>query len=80
MRVHFNAFWKGFLERTDQNHVGFFLDLLEKTLGRECIIDSKEKADILVESGFGPSLTKTRPWKMKIMFTGEPWERDNVDD
>ncbi len=80
MRVHFNAFWKGFLERTDQNHVGFFLDLLQKTLGRECMIASKEHADILVESGFGPSLTKTRPWKMKILFTKEPQECDNVDD
>ena len=80
MKVHFNAFWDGFLEKTNQNHCDFFLELLKRVFKEECTVGTFEDSDILVESLFGKSIAKQRDWRYKIQFSGETVKVDNSDD
>ena len=77
MKVHFNGFWDGFLEKSNKNHVEFLLDLLSKVFNEECLIGSFDESNILVESLFGPSVLKSKHWNYTFLFSGESRLREN---
>jgi hypothetical protein len=77
MKVYFNAFWDGFIDKTNKNHSGFFLELLSKVFKEECTIGSLTDSDILVESIFGNSVLKSRTWNYTFLFSGESRLREN---
>ena len=78
MKVFINAFWDGFLDKTNSTHVDFFLLLLNQVFGSPVIISSSiHESDILLESIFGSSVLGHRHWKYSFLFSGEsrlvPW-------
>jgi hypothetical protein len=77
MKVYFNAFWSGFIEKTNKNHCGFFLHVLTKVFKQECFVGSFDDSDILVESLFGQSLLKSKVWKYTFLYSGESRLREN---
>jgi hypothetical protein len=72
MKIYFNGFWGGFLERTDPVHVGFFLELFTKVFGVSCEIGCLNESDILCESMFGDSVLNEKKWSKKMYYLGEP--------
>ena len=78
MKVFINAFWDGFLDKTNSTHVDFFLLLLNQVFGSPVIISSSiHESDILLESIFGSSVLGHKGWKYSFLFSGEsrlvPW-------
>ena len=73
MKVFIHGFWGGFVEKTDANHCGFFLDLF-KQLFQENIEISTEinECDILLESIFSrDTFLLVKKWKYSFFFYGE---------
>jgi hypothetical protein len=79
MKVFINAFWDGFLDKTNSTHIDFFLLLLTKVFNCSIIHSSNiDECDILLESIFGSSvLFNSKKWKYSFLFSGEsrlvPW-------
>ena len=74
LTVFFNGFWPGFLDGTNPNHSGFFLDLFRrvfKTTTPVRIETNSSLADILCESHCKSSMIDFKPWKYSFFFTGE---------
>jgi hypothetical protein len=71
--VYFNAFWKGFLDKSDPIDYTFFLDFFEKVFKTNCVLGNNiQEADILVESMFGSfQLVGAKQWKYAFYFSGE---------
>jgi hypothetical protein len=79
LRVYFNAFWPGFMSQ--QKTLEFFTRLLGLVFGTDIKITSDVKrAELLVESGFGPSILGVKPWRATFLFMGESWTRPNWRD
>jgi len=79
MKIYFNAFWPGFIDKTDTVNVKFFLDLFIKSFKEQCQIGDINNSDILCESLFGPSALSLKNWKYTILFSGESRLRENID-
>lgn len=80
MKVYFNAFWGGFVEKTDAVHCQFFIDLFQKIWNEPIELGDKESSDILCESIFGVSALKDKPWKYSVLFSGESrLQKDPID-
>jgi hypothetical protein len=72
MLVFINAFWSGFLEKTDGVHFGIFQTLLSKVFDQAVYITKNiEEANILLESSFGESVLLNKKWTYSIFFSGE---------
>jgi hypothetical protein len=73
IRVFFNKFWPGFIEKTDIMDCSFFVQLLEKTYNAPIlVVQTPNDATILVESIFGSySYLNYKKWRATILFTGE---------
>lgn len=80
--IFINGFWSGFVSKNDGIHIGFIETILKKTklLNFE-LTDNIDKANILLESCFGSSISNTKKWDKKIYFSGESWKvnEDNYD-
>lgn len=77
--VYFNAFWPGFMSQTKT--LEFFTRLLGLAFDADVKVTTDIKhAELLVESGFGPSLLGTKPWRATFLFMGESWTRPNWRD
>jgi hypothetical protein len=79
MKVYFNAFWSGFIEKTNSTHCGFFLELFTQLFNEPCEIGNMYDSDILCESLFGDSVLEKRKWKWSFLFSGESRLRANDD-
>lgn len=72
--IFLNAFYYGFVERTDANNIGFFEKLFSKTILKNFKITKDiNEANVLFESVFGNTLANIKKWKYKILFSGEPY-------
>jgi hypothetical protein len=71
--IYVNAFWSGFIDKTDANHIDFFENILKQTkLSNYQITNDLDKANVLFESLFGNSFVNVKQWKYKIHYSGEP--------
>ena len=75
MKVYFNGFWGGFIEKTDGINVDFFIKLLTDVYNEEInISDNLDDSDILVESVFIKNeYINYKKWKATFLFTGESY-------
>jgi hypothetical protein len=80
MKVYFNAFWGGFLEKENPVHCGFFLDLISKLLNETCEVGTLEESSVLCESLFGDSVLRKKTWNLTILFSGESRLRENNEE
>jgi hypothetical protein len=72
LSIFFNGFWGGFLERTDPNNVGFFLELFRRVFKTDTVISvDPNSADVLCESQYARSAMSYKKWKYSFFFTGE---------
>jgi hypothetical protein len=70
--IYINAFYDGFIDRTDANNINFFEMLFKKTnLYNFEITNDLNKANVLLESCFGNSICKYKKWDKTIFFSGE---------
>jgi hypothetical protein len=82
MKIYFNGFWNGFIDKTDPVNNIFFLDLFEKVFNTKCEIGNINDSDILCESLFGRSILNYKKWKYTFFFSGESylkWDTSNYD-
>jgi hypothetical protein len=73
MKLHVHGFWGGFIEQTDADHVGFFIELFKMVFQENIEIEHDvNHSDILLESIFSES-TKLfdKTWKYTFLFSGE---------
>ncbi len=72
MFIYVNGFWSGFNECTDGVNFEFFKFIFEKVFNEEInLTNNFFKADILLETFFGPSMYFTKKWKYSVFFSGE---------
>jgi len=72
--IYLNAFYYGFVEKTDANTIEFFEKLFSKTILKNFkITNDINIANVLFESVFGNTLADIKVWKYKILFSGEPF-------
>jgi hypothetical protein len=72
--IYLNAFYYGFVEKTDANTIEFFEKLFSKTILKNYkITNDINLANVLFESVFGNTLADIKVWKYKILFSGEPF-------
>jgi len=72
--IYLNAFYYGFVEKTDANTIEFFEKLFSKTILKNFkITNDINLANVLFESVFGNTLADIKVWKYKILFSGEPF-------
>ena len=78
MKIFFNGFWEGFLEKRDPIHVDFFTKLLFDVYDEEAVITYNiDEADILVEAIFtNRFFINYKKWKASFLFTGESYYTD----
>jgi hypothetical protein len=75
--IYVNAFWSGFDNKTDANHIGFFEKIFQETkLNNFELTPDIDKANVLFESLFGKSLITFKQWKYTIYYSGETWPND----
>jgi hypothetical protein len=76
MKVFFNAFWGGF--DSNPRSIEFFTKILSEVFS-EPVVRGENMADceLLVESGFGPSVLSLKTWRASFLFMGESWTRAN---
>jgi hypothetical protein len=75
MKVYFNGFWGGFIEKTDPISVEFFTNLFFDIYGEHIsITDSLDEANILVEAVFTSTYyVNYKKWDASFLFTGESY-------
>ena len=74
LKIYVNNFWNGFVERTDINHIGFFLDLFKLVYNVEITHSTNiNECDLLLESVCGGNPTKLfeKKWRHTYLFSGE---------
>jgi len=75
MKVYFNGFWDGFVEKVDPIDIDFFLKLLSDVYNEDVIFTfNLDDSDILVESIFtNKTYINSKKWKASFLFTGESY-------
>ena len=75
MKVYFNGFWDGFVEKKDPIDIDFFLKLLFDIYNEDIMVTfNLDEADILVESIFtNKTYINYKKWKTSFLFTGESY-------
>jgi hypothetical protein len=72
MLVFVNAFWSGFLDKSNAVHFGVFQTLLSNAFNEAIYpTNNYEEADILLESSFGDSALLYKKWSYSIFFSAE---------
>ncbi len=76
MKVFFNAFWDGF--DSNPRSLEFFTKILSAVFSVPVVRGEKmADCELLVESGFGPSVLSLKKWRASFLFMGESWTRAN---
>ncbi len=76
LRVYFHSFWPDFPPLTRQ----FFCEILSHIYNAPVIEGDYNNSNILMESVFGGSVLKDKPWKHTYLYSGESYLRDNHAD
>ena len=75
MKIYFNGWFSGFIEKTNPGlHVDFFLNLFEKVYGAKCFVGSLSDSNILCEFDMligCNTLVTSRIWQHTYLFSGE---------
>ena len=72
MKVFFNAWFAGFLDRTNPGlTVDFFIELLSKTFKTPIEIGTLADSEVLCETVFGNTQLYSKKWKYSFLFSGE---------
>jgi hypothetical protein len=74
MKVFFNGWYSGFIEKTNANNVSFFLNLFNKIYDEEISIGTYDNSDILCEFDMlinSYSVVNLKNWKHTYLFSGE---------
>jgi hypothetical protein len=71
MKVYFNGFWDGFIEKTNPVHCEFFLRLFSLIWNEQVEVGDIETSEILCESIFGESKRSAKQWATTVLFSGE---------
>lgn len=74
LKLFINNFWGGFVEKTDVNHIGFFIDLFQIVYNCNIVHSNiMDECDILLESvcGFSPTKLFSKKWLNTYLFSGE---------
>jgi len=75
MKIHFNGWFGGFIDKTNPGlHVDFFIELFEKIYKETCEIGTLENSDILCEFDMllgSSSKIHFKTWKHTFLFSGE---------
>jgi hypothetical protein len=73
--IYIHAFWGGFKDKTDANHVGFFEKIFQQTKFKNFeLTNNIDTANVLFESVFEKSLTAIKKWNYTIYYSGEAIE------
>ena len=78
MKIYFNSFWDGFINKKNPVNISFFLDLFEIIFNIKCNIGNINDSDILCESFFGQSVLNYKKWKYSFFFSGESSNREDT--
>lgn len=78
LKVHFHAFWPGFLE--DKKGKDYFLNILETVYGVPVLQGTEPDSDILMESVFGESVLNHKKWKHTYLYSCEAYLRSNASE
>ncbi len=79
MKVFFSAFWGGFDINTKT--IDFFTKILSSVFSVPVSRGTTmAECELLVESGFGPSVLTAKTWRASFLFMGESWTRSNWRD
>ena len=81
MKIYFNGWYSGFLNKTNPTHIQFFLDLFSSVYNEACEIGSINDSDILCEFDMlldcPGTLINHKKWKQTYLFNGESTMRTN---
>jgi len=85
MKIFFNGWFSGFLDKTNPGvTVDFFVNLFKLVYKENCEIGSINESDILCEFDMlidcGGSLIKHKKWKQTYLFNGESTMRQNPNN
>ena len=78
MKIYFNGFWNGFIDKTDPVNCTFFLDLFKKVFNVDCFIGDINDSNIICESVFGTSHLTYKKWDYSFYFSGESYTRHDI--
>ena len=84
MKIFFNGWFSGFLDKTNPGlHVTFFLELFKLVYNENCEIGNVDDSNILCEFDMlldcAGSFVKNKKWKHTYLFNGESSMRCNPD-
>jgi hypothetical protein len=75
MKICFNGWYSGFLDKTNPTHIQFFLDLFSSVYNEACEIGSINDSDVLCEFDMlldcPGTLINHKKWKQTYLFNGE---------
>jgi hypothetical protein len=75
MKIYFNGWYSGFLDKTNPVHVGFFIDLFTRVYNEQCEIGSLDESEVLCEFDMllscSGTLINNKKWKQTYLFNGE---------
>jgi hypothetical protein len=85
MKIFFNGWFSGFLDKTNPGvSVDFFIKLFENVYNESCEIGELNESDILCEFDMlldcNGTLVNYKQWKHKYLFNGESIMRQNTND
>ena len=85
MKIFFNGWFSGFLDKTNPGvNVDFFLELFKNVYGETCEIGNLEESDILCEFDMlldcQGTLIRYKKWKQTYLFNGESNMRCNSNE
>ena len=85
MKVFFNGWFSGFLDKTNPGiQVDFFLELFKNVYNEDCYIGNTNDSDILCEFDIlincPGTLIRHKKWKQTYLFNGESTLRCNPND
>lgn len=85
MKIHFNGWFSGFLDKTNPGvHVDFFLELFNEVYNEKCEVGDLNNSDVLCEFDMlidcRGTLIKYKSWRNTYLFTGESFMRCNPEN
>lgn len=85
MKIFFNGWFSGFLDKTNSGvTVNFFIELFKKVYNEDCEIGSLHESDILCEFDMlldcHGTMINYKKWRTTFLFNGESTMRSNINN
>jgi len=75
MKIYFNGWYSGFLDKTNPVHVEFFINLFTRVYNEQCEIGLLNESEVLCEFDMllscSGTLVNYKKWKQTYLFNGE---------